>query len=141
MRSTFAFGFNLLMMLAITLSITLHTLLTPATAQMSDLSDFSGSSPSAVVDQFLAADRPEEFTDDDVGIFQLSVAGDYAYASYYWGEGGGFLVLQRDESSEWSILAADGGAPDGGQTFVEYGVSLVDAQVLWDQVEADRAQQ
>lgn len=141
MRSTFAFGFNCLMVLTIAISIALHALLTPATAQMSDLSDFSGNSPSAVVDQFLATDRPDEFTDEDVSVLLLSVAGDYAYASYLWGEGGGFLVLQRDESGEWSILAADGGAPDGGQTFVEYGVPLADAQALWAQVEADRAQQ
>lgn len=141
MRSIFALGFNPLMMITIAIVIMLHALFTPVIAQMSDLSNFSGDSPSAVVDQFLATDRPDEFTDEDVGIFQLSVAGDHAYASYYWGEGGGFLVLQRGESNEWFILAADGGAPDGGQTFVEYGVPLVDAQALWSQVEADRAQQ
>jgi hypothetical protein len=139
MRNLFTFKLPLLVVLMIGLTIALHALPIRVMAQMTELNEFTGTTPDEVVEEFLATDRPNEFTDDDVGILQLSTAGNYAYASYYWGEGGGFLIIQRDESREWTILAADGGAPNGGQTFVEYGVPLADAQALWAAVEADRA--
>ena len=89
---------------------------------------YTGRTPGTVMEELFSG-APEGV---DTEILILSPSDDYAIASYRWGEGGGYVVMQRDES-EWQSLCVDGGAPNGGQTLVGCGVPLVDAQSLWDQ--------
>ncbi len=110
-----------------------HFILTtplPAVAQASETPVYSGRTPEAVMEELFSG-APDGV---DTEVLVLSQAGDYAIASYRWGEGGGYVVMQRDDDeSAWNGLCVDGGAPNGGQTLVGCGVPLVDAQALWNQ--------
>ena len=100
----------------------------PLFAQLSETSVYTGRTPEAVMEELFGG--APEGVDTDVII--LSQSDDYAIAAYRWGEGGGYVVMQRGES-EWQSLCVDGGAPNGGPTLVGCGVPLVNAQSLWDQ--------
>ena len=94
---------------------------------------YRGRTPDAVMEQILESAPPEIETE----LLRLSQAGDYAIANYRRGEGGGFVVMKR-EDGQWQTICGSGGAPDGGQTFVELcGVPIVDAQALWNQYVED----
>lgn len=105
----------------------------PSSAQSDEMTVFTGRSPDAVVEQFLNADKPEGL---DVGIVRTSQAGDYAISTYYYGEGGGFVVVQRTDG-QWQNICADGGAPDGAYFVNICEVPLEQAQALWDTYLAD----
>ena len=69
---------------------------------------------------------------------RVSIAGDYAIATYIWGETGGFIVMERDEDRQWRNICGGGGALDGGHALVEFcDISLIDAQNLWNQYVED----
>ncbi|MGD1941649.1 MAG: hypothetical protein ACFB0G_10080 [Leptolyngbyaceae cyanobacterium] len=104
----------------------------PSAAQ-DEMTVFTGRSPEAVVEQFLNEDKPEGL---EVGIVRTSQAGDYAISTYYYGEGGGFVVVQRTDR-QWQNICADGGAPDGADFVNICKVPLEDAQALWDKYLAD----
>lgn len=105
----------------------------PLSAQVSEMTVYTGNNPAAVMEQFLA-EAPEAV---DTEILVLSEAGDYAIATYRWGEGGGFVVMQQADG-QWQNMCADGGAMSGGQDLVNIcKVPLVDAQTLWTQFQED----
>lgn len=108
--------------------------ITPLSSQESEMTVYMGRNPAAVMEQFLA----EASEAVDTEILVLSEAGDYAIATYRWGEGGGFVVMQQADG-QWQNMCADGGAIGGGQDLVTLcGVPLVDAQALWEQLQEDR---
>ena len=112
------------------LALIAHFLVASASwAQLPAAEGYTGRSPEALMEQFFE-DAPDAI---DPEILTLSTAGEYAIASYRWGEGGGFVVMSQQGDRQWESLCADGGAPNGGTTLVECGVPLVDAQALWAQ--------
>ena len=118
------------------LALVCHFLLftTTSFAQESVMEVYTGQNPEAVMEQFLA----EASDEIDTEVLVLSEAGDYAIATYRWGEGGGFVVMQQ-EDGQWQNICGDGGAISGGQDLVNMcGVPLVDAQALWEQLQEDR---
>ncbi|MEM1278526.1 MAG: hypothetical protein AAGG53_00610 [Cyanobacteria bacterium P01_H01_bin.152] len=111
-----------------------HSLLSmsPSFAQESDMETYTGRSPQAVMTQFLD-EAPEEITAETL---VLSEAGEYALATYVWGEGGGFIVMQKD-GNEWETMCAGGGALSGADLVNLCKVPLAKAQALWTQFAAD----
>ena len=56
----------------------------------------------------------------------------HAVIPYSWGEGGGFVVLQKS-GQRWSQACGSGGALSGGDFFVQFcEMSLTDASALWE---------
>lgn len=94
---------------------------------------YQGRSPEAVMEQFFESANEGVET----RTLRTSISGDYAIATYIWGETGGFIVMQR-ENRQWSNICGGGGAIGGGNDLVEFcDLSLVDAQALWNQYVED----
>lgn len=126
-RGWFLFGIGM--------ALVLHFVLGGAGVMAQSISaDFTATSPEAWMEQFFDGADPSITPE----ILVLSESGDYAIATYAWGEGGGYVVLKKDDSL-WLRQCGSGGAPDGGHTFVQTcDMALTDAQALWAQFQEDR---
>lgn len=120
------------------LALILHLLVStvsPSFAQESSMNVYIGRNPQAVMDEFLNDDRPE-----DIGarVLILSESGDYAIATYIWGETGGYMVMEKD-GNQWQNTCGGGGALSGAHDLVNLcDVPLTEAQALWDKYGEDR---
>lgn len=115
------------------LALVLHFLIDVTSLFAQEEVVYQGRTPEAVMEQIFESAPPEIETE----LLLLSRVGDYAIADYRRGEGGGFVVMKREEN-QWQTICGSGGAPDGGQTFVEHcDVPIVDAQALWEQYVED----
>lgn len=81
----------------------------------------------------LLAETEEPTTEPEV--YRTIVQGDYALATWRWGEGGGQSVLSK-EAGEWQVLSAGGGVVDVS-TLEDLGVPADIAQTLIEQDQAD----
>ncbi|MEL6384378.1 MAG: hypothetical protein AAFQ89_18350 [Cyanobacteria bacterium J06626_18] len=89
--------------------------------------ELTAGSPQAWMEAFIET-APENVAAEYQFIAEID---DYAISGYVWGEGGGYVVLEN-QNDLWKTLCGGGGAIDGAHMFVDCGMSLVDAQSLWD---------
>jgi hypothetical protein len=117
------------------LALVLHTIIfvLPVTAQDSSEITFSGRTPRAAVQALLDDQRPPEV---EAEIGTLSQTGDYGIADYWYGEGGGMTLLRRAPGG-WETFCGTGGAWQANDLVNFCGLSLGDAQTLWQQYVAD----
>ncbi|MEM6427510.1 MAG: hypothetical protein AAF728_20480 [Cyanobacteria bacterium P01_D01_bin.128] len=69
-------------------------------------------------------------------VYQTVILGDYALASWLWGEGGGQSVLSK-ESGEWQVLSSGGGAVDAA-TLETLGIPADAARTLIEHSQAEQ---
>ncbi|MEO0537717.1 MAG: hypothetical protein AAF215_28125 [Cyanobacteria bacterium P01_A01_bin.123] len=81
----------------------------------------------------LLAETEESTTEPEV--YRTIIQGDYALATWRWGEGGGQSVLSK-ESGDWQVLSSGGGVVDVS-TLEELGIPADIAQMLIEQDQAD----
>ncbi|MEO0825337.1 MAG: hypothetical protein AAFY67_06715 [Cyanobacteria bacterium J06642_9] len=81
----------------------------------------------------LLAGTDEPTTEPEV--YRTTIQGDYALATWRWGEGGGQSILSQ-ESGDWQVLSAGGGVVDVS-ILEELGVPADIAQTLIEQDQAD----
>ena len=108
-----------------------------AIAQATPTAEQSDDAIQAAVVQATLDDLLANVTDATVEpeVYQATVLGDYALASWLWGEGGGQSVLSK-ESGEWQVLSSGGGALDAA-TLEALGIPADTAQTLIEQSQAD----
>lgn len=91
-----------------------------------------GESPEAVLSQVFA--EATEATQ----VLVLAQSGTYAVALYQWGDGCGFVVMERKPNeAHWSNICVGGGALAGIPALSECGLPLANAESLWNQLIQD----
>ena len=117
------------------LALVLHTIIfvLPVTAQDSGEITFSGRTPRAAVQAMLDYERRPGV---DAEISTLSVSGNYAISFVVYGEGGGMTLVRRVNGG-WETFCGTGGAWQANDLVDFCGLSLADAQALWEQHVAD----
>lgn len=106
----------------------IHLVFQPMVAGQSTPEERVADTPEAWIES-LFSEAPDGITTESLFI---ATANDHAVIPYTWGEGGGFVVLAKDDDG-WVSICGSGGAIDGGDFFAEFcGMSLIDAQALWE---------